>query len=81
MMGFTNAMWTGAELLDHTTDGENTKAKVKLLGKTTANDLLQAIIPVAEIQSFREIVPSMNDIFIKVVGEGNEIGTKSNFTE
>jgi ABC-2 type transport system ATP-binding protein len=81
MMGFTNAMWTGAELLEHTTDGEHNKAKVKLLGKTTSNDLLAAIIPVAQIQSFREMVPSMNDIFIKVVGAGNAIGTQSNFTE
>ena len=81
MMGFTNAMWTGAELLEHTTDGEHNKARVRLLGKTTANELLQAIITVAEIQSFREIVPSMNDIFIKVVGDESVLGTQSNFTE
>ena len=81
MMGFTNAMWTGAELLEHTTDGEYNKARVKLLGKNSSNDLLQAIIPVAQIQSFREVVPSMNDIFIKVVGDKNILGTQSNFTE
>ena len=80
-MGFTNAMWTGAELLEHNTDGEHNKAKIKLLGKTTGNDLLQAIIPVAQIQSFHEMVPSMNDIFIKVVGDENAMGTQSNFTE
>ena len=81
MMGFTNAMWTGAELLEHTTDGEQNKARVRLLGKTTSNDLLQAIIPVAQIQMFKEIVPSMNDIFIKVVGDESALGTQSNFTE
>ncbi|MEI6487799.1 MAG: ATP-binding cassette domain-containing protein [Bacteroidota bacterium] len=81
MMGFTNAMWTGAELLEHTTDGEQNKALVRLLGKTTSNDLLQAIIPVAQIQMFKEIVPSMNDIFIKVVGDESALGTQSNFTE
>ncbi|OFY83971.1 MAG: ABC transporter ATP-binding protein [Bacteroidetes bacterium RIFCSPLOWO2_12_FULL_35_15] len=81
MMGFTNAMWTGAELMEHTTEGEFNRAQVKLLGKTTSNDLLQAIIPVAEIHLFKEIVPSMNDIFISKVNEGNTIGTKSNFSE
>ena len=81
MMGFTNAMWTGAELLEHSSDGELNKAKVKLMGKTTANELLQAIIPVAQIQLFREMIPSMNDIFISKVNEGNTVGTQSNFTE
>ena len=42
---------------------------------------LVALIPVAQIQSFREVVPSMNDIFIKVVGDKNILGTQSNFTE
>jgi ABC-2 type transport system ATP-binding protein len=81
MMGFTNAMWSGAELVEHTTDGDYNRARLKLLGKTTSNDLLQAILPVAQIQSFKEIVPSMNDIFISKVNEGNTIGTQSNFTE
>ncbi len=81
MMGFTNAMWAGAELLENTTDGELNKVKVRLIGKTTSNDLLQSIIPVAQIQSFKEIVPSMNDIFISKVNEGNALGTQSNFTE
>ncbi|MBA3704445.1 MAG: ABC transporter ATP-binding protein [Bacteroidetes bacterium] len=81
MMGFTNALWAGAELLEHTAEEDHNKVKVKLLGKTTANDLLQAIIPVAQIQSFKEIVPSMNDIFILKVNAEQPIGTQSNFTE
>lgn len=81
MMGFTNAMWTGAELLEHTNLGDYNKARVRLLGNTKANDLLQAIISVAEIQSFKEIIPSMNDIFIKVVGDESALGTQSNYTE
>lgn len=81
MMGFTNALWSGAELLEHTTEDDHNKVKVKLLGKTTANDLLQAIIPVAQIQSFREIIPSMNDIFIQQVNAENPLGTQSNLTE
>ncbi|HDR51172.1 MAG TPA: DUF4162 domain-containing protein, partial [Mariniphaga anaerophila] len=30
-----------------------------------------AIIPAAEIISFEEIIPSMNDVFIKAVQESN----------
>ncbi len=81
MMGFTNALWSGAELLEHIAEDDHNKVKVKLLGKTTANDLLQAIIPVAQIQSFKEIIPSMNDIFIAKVSAEGTLGTQSNFTE
>jgi len=81
LMGFTNALWSGAELIDHTIEDDHNKVRVKLLGRTTANDLLQAIIPVAQIQSFKEIVPSMNDIFIAKVNAENPLGTQNNFTE
>lgn len=81
LMGFTNALWTGAELIEHVTEDEVCKARVKLLGKTTANDLLQSIIPVSKIQSFREIIPSMNDIFIQKVNVGNASTVTNSFTE
>jgi len=69
MMGFTNAMWSGAELMDQEQEGDHCKAKVKLLRQTTPNDLLQAILPTVRIISFNELVPSMNDIFIAKVNE------------
>jgi ABC-2 type transport system ATP-binding protein len=81
LMGFTNALWTGAELIEHVTEDEVCKARVKLLGTTTANDLLQSIIPVSKIQSFKEIVPSMNDIFIQKVNVGNASNVTNSFTE
>jgi ABC-2 type transport system ATP-binding protein len=81
MMGFTNSLWTFGKLGEHTMDGEHCKAQVVLTPGTTANQLLESIIPVAQIHSFREIIPSMNDIFIAKVNEGNPLGTQSNFTE
>jgi ABC-2 type transport system ATP-binding protein len=81
MMGFTNALWTGAELIEHNSEGEFNKAKVKLKGNTQANDLLTAVLPHIKIHSFKEIVPSMNDIFISTVSKENTNGTQSNFTE
>ncbi len=82
MMGFTNALWTGAELLDKGQEDDLTWAVVKLLGNTTPNKLLEAILPVCELHGFHEVIPSMNDIFIsKVNSENNITGSKSNFTE
>ena len=84
MLAFTNALWAGAQLIDHKSDGNSTHtAKVKLLNNNKPNDLLSAIMPYAEVFSFNEVIPSMNDIFIQSVNDKNEndFGTQSNFTE
>ncbi len=81
MLGFTNAMWAGAELISHSSDDDLNFATIKLLGQHTANDLLQAVMPKAEIVSFSEVIPTMNDIFIKCVSKESVNATKSNFTE
>ncbi len=82
LMGFTNAMWAGGEILEKSTeDGINTVI-LKLLNNTSVTQLLQAVLPTCEIHSLNEIIPSMNDIFISKVNEGNNVvGTKSNYTE
>lgn len=69
MMGFTNSLWTYGKLVDHTIDGELFKAQVQLSAGTKSNQLLEAVLPVVEIHSFKEMVPSMNDIFITKVNE------------
>ncbi|MCW3072571.1 MAG: transporter ATP-binding protein [Bacteroidetes bacterium] len=81
MMGFTNSLWTFGKLGEHKMDGDYCKAQVVLTPGSTANQLLESILPVAQIHSFREIIPSMNDIFISKVNAENPLGTKSNFTE
>ncbi|NOQ26082.1 MAG: ATP-binding cassette domain-containing protein [Bacteroidales bacterium] len=43
--------------------------RIKLLHQTSNNELLSLVIPAVEIISFKELVPSMNDIFIKLVNE------------
>jgi|ERR1019366_65983 ABC-2 type transport system ATP-binding protein len=67
MMGFTNSLWTFGKLLEHTVEGNRCKALVQLIGEVKSNQLLQAVMQVAEIHSFKEITPSMNDIFIAKV--------------
>ncbi len=42
-------------------------ARIKINGKVSANELLSQILPQVEIVSFQEILPSINDIFIKEV--------------
>ena len=82
MMGFSNALWTGAEILEKETETEIHTVVLKLLNNVSANQVLQSVLPTSEILSFNELIPSMNDIFIMKVNEGNQIlGTKSNFTE
>ena len=69
MLSFTTALWTGFELIDKQADGEICKVQLKLLGNNTINNLLNAVMPVCEIVSFKEVLPSMNDIFIQNVKE------------
>ena len=86
MMGFTNAMWTGAELFDKHEEGDGFhKVRVRLLGNATPNNLLTAVLPAVEVHAFTEVLPTMNDIFIAAV-QGREataerLGTRSNYTE
>jgi ABC-2 type transport system ATP-binding protein len=68
-IGFTNALWTGFELLDIKEDAGHSIAKVKMLNNHTPNTLLSALLPNVEILAFHEIVPSMSDIFIQTVNE------------
>lgn len=75
MLGFTNALWAGYELIDHQEieDGMRT-ARIRMLGENKVNDLLKAIMPHAEVNEISEVIPTMNDVFIKVVqGEKEEV--------
>ena len=81
LVGFINALWAGAELLDKKSDDDVHSVTVKMLRQNKPNDLLQAVLNHAEILSFQEIVPSMNDIFISVVENKTTVNTQSNFTE
>jgi len=85
VMGFTNALWTGAEVLEKYTDDDIHFFTLKIAKNITSNQLLQNVLPTCELLSFNEIIPSMNDIFIQQINQGNAlnsvIGSKSNFTE
>jgi len=57
------------EVIEEIKVNGNNAVKVKLHKQTNENELLSLIIPTVEVISFKEIIPSMNDIFINVVNE------------
>ena len=46
---------------------EELTLRVALPAERTANDLLELLLPQCRVQSLHEVLPSMNDIFIKTV--------------
>lgn len=75
MLSFTNNLWTAAELIDKTDHDDIHSATIKLIGKATINDVLSNVLGHVQIQGLQEVIPSMNDIFIKVVGAQNVTAT------
>ncbi len=57
------------EIIENKKTAEGNIAKVKLNNTRSGNDFLNQILPHVEVRSFKEIIPGMNEIFIKVVGE------------
>jgi ABC-2 type transport system ATP-binding protein len=67
MLAFTNALWAGAELLERKQVDNHCTVTLRLAGNNTVNNLFAAIMPICEIISFNEVIPSMSDIFIRTV--------------
>lgn len=60
------------ELLHYQTDDEETEIKVKLTDKSLShNKLLSLLMKRGELVAFNEVLPTMNEIFIKVVEQKN----------
>jgi len=59
------------KVLEHAENEKGNQLKVQYLNGDSNNQLIQALLPVAEIVSFEEIIPSMNDVFITAVEESN----------
>jgi ABC-2 type transport system ATP-binding protein len=60
------------EITEYTQTNDKHFVKIKLLNNTTTGEMLQTMLPLGNIQSFNEIIPSMNEIFIKVVEHENQ---------
>lgn len=66
------------EIINNNIENAVPKLQVKVANPAESNKLLQSIIPHAEVVSFNPVVPSMHDIFIKVVSEYNKTHGLSN---
>jgi ABC-2 type transport system ATP-binding protein len=65
----SQALWIDAQLVSHQKERNMTKARVKMLNQRSANDLLKALLPFVEIHELKEVVPSMNEVFVNRVNE------------
>jgi ABC-2 type transport system ATP-binding protein len=66
------ALGTQYQIISHSEAEKENNLTVQYVNGKSNNDLLQALIPAAEIRSFEEVIPSMNDLFIKAVEESNK---------
>ncbi|MCK9617582.1 MAG: ATP-binding cassette domain-containing protein [Lentimicrobiaceae bacterium] len=71
---FTNArlplvsiLQPGYDIINYHADDELHKADIKIPAGISPNKLLEVLIPHVELHAFNEVLPTMNDIFIRTV--------------
>ena len=65
------------EILEVAPENEHFRAKIKIPGDATSNTLLHYLLPHIHIQSFNEIIPGMNEVFIRTVTEQQQVLTQT----
>jgi ABC-2 type transport system ATP-binding protein len=63
------------KILAHSEEKNENRIKIQFLNGDSNNQLIQTLLPVAEIVSFEEIIPGMNDVFITAVEDSNKSKT------
>lgn len=76
-----NVLDNSYEIVGEDENNEMVKVRVKLQPDQSGNPLIQSVLPHVEVVNFQKIIPSMNDIFIKVVQGDGETMQASHFTE
>jgi ABC-2 type transport system ATP-binding protein len=66
------ALATRFKILEHEEHKEGNRIRVHFLNGSSNNEIIQILLPIAEILAFEEIIPGMNDVFIKAVQESNK---------
>ncbi|MBN1767058.1 MAG: ATP-binding cassette domain-containing protein [Prolixibacteraceae bacterium] len=66
-----NALGANIQILQHNETDRVNELTVRHLNGGSHNDLLMAIAANAEVLSYTEQIPSMNEVFIRVVNENN----------
>ncbi len=65
------------EVLSMDENGLNKELRIKIPADSTSNELIQALVPLTEIHSYNELIPSMNDIFIQAVNKASNNGKQT----
>lgn len=71
MLSLGNALWANFELIEKKNDGDLWICDIRLGEGRILNDLLKAVIPVVQVEEVHELIPGMNDIFIRAVNESS----------
>lgn len=68
MIAFTNALWTGFELVERKQLGnEHFVAYLKMIGNNDLNSMAGVTMNFVKLMSMQPVLPTMNDIFLKAV--------------
>jgi ABC-2 type transport system ATP-binding protein len=74
MISFANALWTGYEIIDKEVHSEDSfTIYLKMREGNKINDLLNAVIGQVNITGVEEVLPSMENVFVKSINAQNEI--------
>ena len=71
-IALANSLGGYLKLMDVHQDEEYSTALIQSLNDHSPNELLNQLLPHVEIHSFREVLPTMNEVFIRAVNEKNE---------
>ncbi len=58
-------------VIEHIREHDMSRIRVKIDEKASGNDLLSVVLPLVPVTSFNEVIPTMNEIFIRVVNAQN----------
>jgi ABC-2 type transport system ATP-binding protein len=74
--GVINKLNGHCQVMDQYERGANQFITIKTDANLSGNDMLGLVLPLAVITSFNEVIPTMNEIFIKVVEAQNQQNTR-----
>jgi ABC-2 type transport system ATP-binding protein len=63
----------GTNILQTEKENKTTRVKIQSDISDNQNKILEAVIPHARIVSFNEVLPTMNEIFIRIVNDNNKM--------
>ena len=73
MIAFANALWIGYEIVSKKIHADDVfTVTLKMRGEQEFNDLLKTVMPQVKIISASEVLPSMEEIFMKETGQIKE---------